>query len=127
MTGFLLRTAVVGVGLWLAAQILPGLSFDGPISLLAAAALLGVVNAVLRPLAIALTLPLTLVTLGVFLAVINAAMLALVAWVLEGFSITGFWPALLGSLVVSLTSWMASSLTASHGKLGAPLPVKKKQ
>lgn len=127
MTGFLLRTAVVGVGLWLAAQILPGLSFAGPLSLLAAALLLGVVNAVLRPLAILLTLPLTLVTLGVFLAVINAAMLALVAWVLDGFSITGFWSALLGSLVVSLTSWTASSLIASNGKLEQPLRIKKKQ
>jgi putative membrane protein len=125
MTGFLLRTAVVGVGLWLAAQILPGLSFDSPLTLLAAALLLGVVNAVLRPLAILLTLPLTLVTLGVFLAVINAAMLALVAWVLDGFSISGFWPALLGSLVVSLISWMASGLITSNGKLEA-LPIKKK-
>jgi putative membrane protein len=126
MTGFLLRTALVGVGLWLAALILPGLSFDSPITLVAAALLLGVVNAVLRPLAIMLTLPLTLVTLGVFLAVINAAMLALVAWVLEGFRIAGFWPALLGSLVVSLTSWMASGLVPGNGKL-QPVIAKKKQ
>ena len=126
MTGFLLRTAVVGVGLWLAAYILPGLSFDGPITLVAAALLLGVVNAVLRPLAILLTLPLTLATLGVFLAVINTAMIALVAWVLEGFRITGFWQALLGSLVVSLTSWTASGLISSSGKL-EPLAIKKKR
>ena len=125
MTGFLLRTAVVGVGLWLAAQILPGLDFDGPITLLAAALLLGVVNTVLRPLAIMLTLPLTLVTLGVFLAVINAAMLALVAWALDGFRIAGFWSALLGSLVVSLTSWMAAGLISSNGKLEL-LTIKKK-
>jgi putative membrane protein len=126
MTGFLLRTAVVGVGLWLAARILPGLSFDGPLTLVAAALLLGVVNTVLRPLAILLTLPLTLATLGVFLAVINAAMLALVAWLLDGFRVTGFWQALLGSLVVSLTSWMASAFMPNHGKL-EPLPIKKKR
>ena len=126
MTGFLLRTAVVAVGLWLAAWILPGLSFDSPITLVAAALLLGVCNAVLRPLAIMLTLPLTLITLGVFLAVINAAMLALVAWILDGFRLTGFWPALAGSVVVSLTSWMASGLIASNGKLEL-LVLKKKR
>lgn len=126
MKGFLLRTAVVGVGLWLAAWILPGLSFDSPITLVAAALLLGIVNAVIRPLAILLTLPLTLVTLGVFLAVINAAMLALVAWVLEGFRVAGFWAALLGSLVISLTSWMASGMISNDGKLEV-LVVKKKR
>src|SRR5262249_27030878 len=125
MSGFLLRTAVVAVGLWLAAHFLPGLSFDGPVTLIAAALLLGVCNAVLRPLAILPTLPLPLVSLGVFLAVINAAMLALVAWVLEGFRISGFWSALLGSLVVSLTSWLASGLIASNGKLEV-LELKKK-
>jgi len=126
MAGFLLRAAIVAVGLWLAARILPGLSFDGSVTLLAAALLLAVVNAVLRPLAIMLTLPLTLVTLGVFLAVINAAMLALVAWMLDGFRITGFWPTLVGSLVVSLTSWVASCLIASNGKLEL-LVLKKKR
>ena len=126
MTGFLLRTALVAVGLWLAARILPGLKFDDPIALVAAALLLGVFNAVLRPLAIMLTLPLTLITLGVFLAVINAAMLALAAWVLEGFHVRGFWSALFGSLVVSLTSWMASGLISSNGKL-EPLLIKKKR
>jgi putative membrane protein len=126
MTGFLLRTALAGLGLWLAALIVPGLRFDSPITLVAAALLLGVVNAVLRPLAILITLPLTLVTLGVFLAVVNAAMLALVAWVLEGFRVAGFWSALLGSLVVSLTSWTASGLISSNGKLEL-LMVKKKR
>jgi putative membrane protein len=126
MTGFLLRTAVVGLGLWLAARILPGLSFDSPITLVAAALLLGIVNAVIRPLAILLTLPLTLVTLGVFLAVINAAMLALVAWILDGFRIAGFWAALMASLVISLTSWMASGLIPNDGKLEV-LVVKKKR
>ncbi len=126
MTGFLLRTALVAVGLWLATQLLPGLEFDGPITLLAAALLLGIVNAVIRPLAILLTLPLTLVTLGVFLAVINAAMLGLVAWLLDGFRLNGFWSALLGSLVVSLTSWVGSGLMSNDGKLEVVV-VKKRR
>jgi putative membrane protein len=108
MTGFLLRAAVVAIGLWLATLLVSGLNFDGPFNLLAAALLLGVVNAVIRPLFILLTLPLTLVTLGVFLAVVNAAMLGLVAWLLDGFRVSGFWAALLGSLIVSLTSWAGS-------------------
>jgi putative membrane protein len=108
MAGFLLRAAIVAIGLWLATKLISGLNFDGPGTLLAAALLLGIVNAVIRPVFILLTLPLTLVSLGVFLAVINAAMLGLVAWLLDGFRLSGFWPALLGSLVVSLTSWAGS-------------------
>lgn len=126
MTGFLLRTALVAVGLWLATQLLPGLEFDGPITLLAAALLLGIVNAVIRPLAILLTLPLTLVTLGVFLAVINAAMLGLVAWLLDGFRLNGFWSALLGSLLVSLTSWVGSGLMSNDGKLEVVVMKKRR-
>ena len=75
MTGFLLRVAIVALGLWLATHILPGLFFEGPGTLLAAALLLGIVNAIVRPIAVVLTLPLTLLTLGLFLLVINAAML----------------------------------------------------
>ncbi len=126
MTSFLLRAAIGAVGLWLATKLVSGLMFDAPLTLLAAALLLGVVNAVIRPLFILLTLPLTLVTLGVFLAVINAAMLGLVAWLLDGFRISGFWAALLGSLIVSLTSWVASGLVANDDKL-AGLAFKKRR
>jgi len=76
--------------------------------LLGAALLLGLVNAIVRPLLVILTLPFTILTLGLFLLVINAAMLALVAWMFDNFSIAGFWPALLGSIVVSLIGWLAS-------------------
>jgi putative membrane protein len=90
--------------------------FDGPGTLFAAALLLGVVNAVIRPIAIVLTLPLTLVTLGLFLLVINAAMLGLVALLLAGFQISGFWTALGASLVVGVTSWIASGLIGNNGR-----------
>ena len=95
--------AIVALGLWLATQILPGLHFDSAGTLLAAALLLGIVNAIVRPIAVVLTLPLTLLTLGLFLLVINAAMLGLVALLLGGFQISGFWTALGGSLIVSVT------------------------
>jgi len=117
MTGFFLRIAIVALGLWLAAKIFTGLNFDGPGTLLAAALLLGIVNAVIRPIAVILTLPLTLVTLGLFLIVINAGMLALVAWMLGGFQISSFWTAIGGSLIVSLTSWLASGLIGNSGRV----------
>ena len=117
MTGFLLRVAIVALGLWLATYILPGLFFEGPGTLLAAALLLGIVNAIVRPIAVLLTLPLTLLSLGLFLLVINAAMLGLVALLLSGFQISGFWTAVGGALIVSLTSWVASGLIGNNGKV----------
>jgi len=117
MTGFFLRAAIVAIGLWIATIFFPGLSFSGPWTLVGAALLLGVVNAVVRPLAILFTLPLTLVTLGFFLLVINAAMLGLVALLLPGFHIGSFWTALGSSIVVSLTSWLASGLIGPKGRI----------
>lgn len=117
MTGFFLRCAIVALGLWLATKMLPGLQFDTAGTLLAAALLLGVVNAVIRPIAIVLTLPLTLVTLGLFLIVINAGMLGLVALLLSGFTISSFWTAVGGALVVSVTSWLASGLIGNNGRI----------
>jgi putative membrane protein len=117
MTGFVLRVAIVALGLWLATQILDGLNFDGPVTLLVAALLLGIVNAIVRPIAVVLTLPLTLLTLGLFLLVINAAMLGLVALLLSGFQISGFWTAIGGALIVSVTGWIASGLIGNNGKV----------
>jgi putative membrane protein len=117
MTGFLLRVAIVALGLWLATQILPGLQFDTPGYLLGAALLLGIVNAIVRPIAVLLTLPLTLLTLGLFLVVINAAMLGLVALLLAGFHVSGFWTAVGGALIVSLTGWLAAGLIGNNGKV----------
>src|SRR5712671_6129478 len=107
MTGFLFRAAVVALGLWLATQIFTGLTFAAPSTLLAAALLLGIVNGVVRPLLLIITLPITVLTLGLFLLVINAAMLGLVALILDGFHISNFWTAVGTSLIVSLTSWAA--------------------
>jgi putative membrane protein len=117
MRGFLLRWAISALGLWLADQVLAGVHFDAPLDLAAAALLLGVVNAVVRPLAVVFTLPFTLVTLGLFLLVVNAAMLGLVAWFLDGFHVAGFWSALGGWLIVSLTSWFASGFVGQRGRV----------
>ena len=87
------------------------------LELLIAAIVLGVVNAFVRPLAFILTLPLTVLTLGLFLLVLNAGMVALVAWLVPGFQVAGFWTAVGAALIVSLVSWAASSVIGSNGKV----------
>lgn len=112
MTTFLLRAALAALGLWLASQWVSGLHFADPGSLLIAAVLLGVMNALVRPLLILFTLPLTLLTLGLFIFVINAGLLAFVAWILPGFTLLNFRAALLGATVVGLAGWIGSGLIA---------------
>lgn len=117
MAGFILRLLVVALGLWLASEGVPGIEIKGVWTLIGAALLLGIVNAVVRPLLIILTLPFTILTLGLFLLIINAAMLGLVAWMFEHFTLSGFWPALLGSIVVSVTGWLASYFIGPRGRI----------
>ncbi len=116
VAGFILRMAISAFGLWLAAKIVPGVAIRGVDTLVGAALLLGIVNAVVRPVAVLLTLPFTILTLGFFLLAVNAAMLGLVAALLDGFALAGFGPALLGSIVVSLTSWIASWYIGPTGR-----------
>ena len=115
MTGFLLRAVIAAFGLWLATTWIDGFRIDDSTTLLVAALLLGVVNAIVRPIAVVLTFPITIVTLGLFLLVVNAGMMGLVAWVLPGFHIAGFWTALLGALVVGITGWIGSWFIGSKG------------
>jgi putative membrane protein len=117
MVGFLVRLAIAALGLWIAQKIVPGIEIEGTGTLIAAALLLGVVNALVRPLAILLTLPITVLTLGLFLLVVNAAMFGLVAALLDGFRVSGFGAALLGSIVVGLTGWVASWYVGPRGRV----------
>jgi putative membrane protein len=119
MKGFLIRLLIGALGLWLAAAIVPGIAIRGTGTLILAALLMGIVNALVRPLAILLTLPITILTLGLFLLVVNAAMFALVAWMLPGFTVSGFMAALLGWLIVTVVSWVASSFR-DGGEKGEP-------
>src|SRR5512134_3319103 len=93
MIGILLRAAITALALWVASQLLPGIHFETTGKLILAALLLGLVNALVRPIAFVLTLPITVLTLGLFLLVLNAAMIGLVAVVVPGFTISGFWTA----------------------------------
>ena len=117
MAGFLIRSLIVALGLWVAEQILPGIEIADVPTLLLAAILLGFVNAIVRPIIVLLTLPLTLLTLGIFLLVINAAMLELVAWLLPKVHLASFGDAFLGAIIVSLTGWAASSLVGPSGRV----------
>ena len=116
MLGFLIRAVIVALGLWLATDWVHGVSINSPTTLLLAGILLGLVNAVIRPIAIILTLPMTIMTLGLFLLVINAAMVLLVAWILPGMHVASFWAALMTSILVSLVSMVGSWFIGGKGK-----------
>lgn len=116
MTGFLVRLAISALGLWLASRLVAGIEVEPGATLVWAALWLGVVNAVVRPIAVLLTLPVTLLSLGLFLWVINAAMLGIVAWLLQGMTIAGFGSALLGALIVSGTGWVANAFVGPSGR-----------
>ena len=117
MQGFFLRTLITMLGLLLASAIVPGVQIVGTGSVILAAVLLAAVNAIVRPIAVIMTLPITVITLGLFLLVINAAMFGLVAAMLDNFSVSGFWAAFLGALIVSITSTVASWYIGPDGKI----------
>ncbi len=117
MQGFFLRTLITILGLLLASAIIPGVAIEGTGSVILAAVLLGLVNGFVRPLAFLLTLPITILSLGLFLFVLNAAMFGLVAAMLDNFIVAGFWSAIFGSLVVSITSTIASWYIGPNGRI----------
>lgn len=106
----------MAAALSVAAAVVPGISVSSAGTLVLAALIMGVVNALLRPVVILLTLPLTILTFGLFLLVINAAMFGLVAWLLDGFEVAGFFSALLGWLIVSIVSALVSWFIGPDGR-----------
>ncbi len=117
MSNFLVRWATTAVAIGVAAQILPGIRVDGLWAAIVAALLLGLVNATLRPILLLLTLPITVVTLGLFALIVNGAMLALVASVVKGVHVSGFGSAILGALVISLVGGVLNSLIRPQPRL----------
>jgi putative membrane protein len=117
MNGVLFRTLILMLGLFLASAIVPGVSISGAGTFILASILLALVNVFVRPIAFVLTLPITIVTLGLFLFVINAAMFGLVAAMLDGFVVAGFWSAVFGAIVVSITSTIASWYIGPDGRV----------
>jgi putative membrane protein len=119
---FLARLLLNGMAILAAAWLIPGLELTGTVPALVAGAILGVVNALVRPVLILLTLPFTLVTLGLFIFVVNALCLGLTAWLVPGFSVSGFWAAFFGALVVSVVSWMLNGLMIPNAPTRAHRP-----
>ena len=117
MERFLLRALTAAIGLWVADALIEGISFDSNAALLVSALVLGIINAFVRPLAVILTFPITIVTLGLFLLVLNACMLGLASWLIPGFNVGGFWPAFWGAIVVSLVSWVGSWFFGPKGRI----------
>lgn len=107
MLRFIVQFLVTAAGLWLASRLVPGVEFTSTTTLLLAAVLLGLVNAFVRPVLIFLTLPFTIITLGLFLLVVNAATIGLTAVLLEGFAVDGLWPGIGAAIVTGLVSWLA--------------------
>jgi putative membrane protein len=118
MLGFIVQAVVTAVGLWLAARVVPGVEFTSTGSLVAAAVILGVVNAFVRPVMIVLTLPLTIVTFGLFLLVVNAAMIGLTAMFLGGFVVDGLWAGIGAAVVTGIVSWIAGALFGGMDERG---------
>lgn len=112
LLAFLVHWAVTALSLWVASHVFRGLRFDDGRALLISALLLGLANAVVRPILVVLTLPLTLLTFGLFLLVINALMLLLVARLVRGFTISGFWTAFFASIFVALLSLVIGALVS---------------
>jgi putative membrane protein len=118
MTGFVLRALISAIGFWIATRWISGIKIDDATTLVLAGALLGIINAIVRPVAIVLTLPITIVTLGLFLLMVNTGMVALVATLLPGFHISGgFWSAFGTALIVGITGWIGSWLIGPRGKI----------
>jgi putative membrane protein len=117
MAGFILRGLVAALGLWAATEMLDGFTINSATTLIVAGLLLGLVNAIVRPFVLLLSLPALIITLGLFLLVVNAAMLGLVALLLPGFHIAGFWTAVGGALIVSIVSWIGSWFIGPRGRV----------
>jgi putative membrane protein len=116
MQGIIVRTLIIAAGIALAAWLIPGIRVDGPGTLILAALLMGLVNAFVRPLLVLLTLPLTIVTFGVFLLFLNAALFGLVAWMLDGFTVSSGLAAFFGWLTLVFVSWVAGRFIGPKGR-----------
>jgi putative membrane protein len=109
---FLIRLIVNAAAVFLAAQLVPGITVSGMGTALLAGLILGFVNAIIRPILFLLTLPFTILTLGLFIFVVNAVCLALAAWLVPGFTISGFGAAFIGAIVITVVSWLLNTLVA---------------
>lgn len=109
--GFLVNLLINGLAVYITARLLPGVSVDGFVTAIIVSVVLALVNTFIKPILFILTLPATILTLGLFTLVINALMVFLVATFVPGFHVNGFWSALFFSLILSLVGWVLRGLT----------------
>jgi len=115
--GLLLRWLILTVAIIVASYLLEGIHISGFFSAFFAAAILGILNALFRPILIILTLPINILSLGLFTFVINALMLMMVSGIISGFEVHGFWTAVFGSLIISVISWLLNSFISDRGRV----------
>ncbi len=106
--GFIIRTLITAFAFWVASALIAGISFSGPVNMIIAAIVFGLVNALIRPVFALLTLPLNIITLGLFTLVVNAVMFWLTAGLMPGMHVSGFWASFFGAIVVAVVSWAAN-------------------
>jgi putative membrane protein len=117
MMGFLIRWLILTVAIIAASYLLEGIHISGFFAAFFAAAALGILNALFRPILIILTLPINILTLGLFTFIINALMLKMASGVIPGFEVYGFWTAVFGSLIISVVSWLLNSFISDRGRV----------
>jgi putative membrane protein len=117
MTGLFLRWLILTAAIMLASYLVDAIQVTGFFSAFLAAAVLGILNAFFRPILIVLTLPINILSLGLFTFVINAMLLKMASSVIPGFEVYGFWGAVLGSLIISLVSWILTSFVSRQGRI----------
>lgn len=117
MKGLLIRWVINALALLLISRVIRGIEVDSLLAAFVAAAVLGVINAVLRPILLFLTMPITILTLGLFVLVINGGMLYLAGLLVKGFYVHGFWAAIFGALFLSVVSWLTSAFISDQGRI----------
>ena len=128
MKMILMRWLILTVAIMLTSYLMKGIHVTGFLSALSAAAILGILNAFFRPVLVILTLPINILSLGLFTFVINAALLMMVSGLISGFVVKGFWSAVLGSLMISIVSWLLNSFLkdARRGERPGFIEMKKR-
>jgi putative membrane protein len=118
LMGILVRWLILTAAIVIASYLINGIQVTGFFSAFFAAAILGVLNVFFRPILLILTLPINILTLGLFTFVINAVLLKMASGVISGFQVHGFWSAVFGALVISLVNWLLSSFINEQGRVG---------
>lgn len=117
MIGLLIRWLILTAAIMTASYLLDGIRVENFFSAFWAAAVLGILNALFRPILIIFTLPINILSLGLFTFIINALMLKMASGVITGFDVQGFWTAVLGSLIISVISWLLSAFINEQGRV----------